>query len=67
MRALGWSLTTLLFAAPNLLAQQPSAIQPAQAPPLNVPANDPLMTLLQQWEQQMKAIKAIEANVVRTK
>jgi TIGR03009 family protein len=66
MRALGWSLTILLFAAPALLAQQPPPMPPAQAPPLNVPANNPLPVLLQQWEQQMKAIKAIEATVTRT-
>jgi TIGR03009 family protein len=67
MRALGWSLTTLLFAAPALMAQQAAAApQAALAPPLNVPANDPLLSLLQQWELQMKNIKAIEATVTRT-
>jgi TIGR03009 family protein len=64
MRALGWSLTTLLAAAPALFAQQPA--RPAQAPPLNVPGNDPLPLLLQQWEQQMKSIRAIDATVKRT-
>jgi TIGR03009 family protein len=60
MRALRWSVT-LLFAAPALFAQQP---QPA--PPLNPSIPDPLLSLLQQWEQKMKAIKAIEATIVRT-
>ncbi len=61
MRALGWSLTALFLVVPGVFAQQP-----AQPPPLNLPANDPLPVLLQQWEQQMKAIKAIEATVTRT-
>lgn len=73
MRAPGWSLTIVLFAASALVAQQPPAGRPAQAPPaaatppLNVPANDPqLAALLQQWEQRMKAIQSIQADVVRT-
>jgi TIGR03009 family protein len=73
MRAPGWSLTIVVFAAPALVAQQPPAGRPAQAPPaaavappLNVPADDPLPALLQQWEQRMKAIQSIQADVVRT-
>ena len=66
MRAFGWSLSITFLAAPALLAQQPQYTRPVQAPPLNVPANDSLMNLLQQWEQQMKNIKAIDATVSRT-
>lgn len=61
MRAAGWSLSTLLFTVSTLFAQQPPA-----APPLNPGVPDPLPGLLQQWEQAMKAIKAIDATVVRT-
>jgi TIGR03009 family protein len=61
MRIAGCSATVLLFAGPALFAQQPVA-----APPLNPGVPDALPQLLQQWEQQMKAIRAIDANVVRT-
>jgi TIGR03009 family protein len=61
MRAAGWSLMTVLFTVPALFAQQPPA-----APPLNPSIPDALPGLLQQWEQQMKAIKTIQATVVRT-
>src|SRR5215204_3638637 len=69
MRAPGWSLTTLLFATPVLLAQPqqpPRLVDPPQAPTLNVPANDPLAILLRDWEARMKAVQSIEATVVRT-
>jgi TIGR03009 family protein len=67
MRALGWSIAIPIFTATVLLAQQPPTGQPAPTPPLNVPTNDPLPTLLQQWEQRMKSIQAIEArDIVRT-
>jgi TIGR03009 family protein len=70
MRAPGWSLTILLFAVPNLLAQQPPRLvdpPTGAAPPLNVPAGDPkLDALLAQWEQRMKGIQAIDATVTRT-
>ena len=56
MRTAGWSILTVLFAVPALFAQQPPT-----APPLNPPGPDPLPGLLQQWEQQMKAIKSIQA------
>jgi TIGR03009 family protein len=61
MRIAGWSFATVLFTAPTLFAQQPPA-----AVPLNPAVPDPLPGLLQQWEQQMKGIKAIQAYVVRT-
>src|ERR1700735_5100760 len=61
MRAAGWSMMTVLFTASALFAQQPPA-----APPLNPGIPDALRGLLQQWEQQMKAIKTIQATVVRT-
>jgi TIGR03009 family protein len=61
MRSPGWSLTILLFTGPALFAQQPAA-----APPLNPSVPDPLPQLLQQWEVQMKSIRAIDANIVRT-
>src|SRR5690349_16922236 len=70
MRFPGWSIATLLLVAPGLSAQQaqpPRLVdQPAQTPPLNVPANDPLPTLLRDWEARMKSIQSIEATVIRT-
>jgi TIGR03009 family protein len=63
MRFPGWSLTTLLLIAPALPAQPQ---QPPQTPPLNVPANDKLQTLLRDWEARMKSIQSIEATVIRT-
>jgi TIGR03009 family protein len=51
----------LLFTTAAVIAQQP---QPA--PPLNPAVPDPLPGLLQQWEQKMKGIKAIDATIERT-
>jgi TIGR03009 family protein len=81
MRISGWSLTTVLLAAPALPAQPPQPpVRPA-APPAAAgqpvpgidapaaPALDPrneLDALLIQWEQKMKAVQAIEAECVRT-
>lgn len=76
MRTLGWSLASLLAAAP-LLAQQPAAkqappIAPA-APPVAAPRNvnfdpdrDPLDKLLLQWEQKMKSLRSLATPVVKT-
>jgi TIGR03009 family protein len=66
MRALGLSLSILIFASSNSFGQQPTAGQSSQTPPLNVPGNDPLPGLLQQWEQRMKTIKSIQAPIMRT-
>jgi TIGR03009 family protein len=61
MRLPGWSLVTVLLIVPAVLAQQP---QPA--PPLNPAVPDPLLGLLQQWEQKMKSIGSIQAEIQRT-
>src|SRR4051794_31863084 len=71
MRALSWSSTILFVTAPTLLAQQPprqvDPPRPVTAPALNVPPADPkLDTLLAEWDERMKAIKAIDATVTRT-
>src|SRR5207237_6811186 len=80
MHAPRWSLVILLLVMPALSAQEPPVrpvAPPGQAPPaasdpragtppLNVPADPQLATMLQQWEQRMKDIRAIEATVTRS-
>ncbi len=71
MRILGWSLASLLAAAP-LVAQQPPAKQAppvVPAAPRNVtfdPDRDPLDKLLLQWEQKMKGLQSLFTPVVKT-
>ena len=80
MRIAGCTLASLLVAAP-LIAQQPPAARPTLTPvgqsapgiPAAVPSaapalnpNDPLDTLLLQWEQKMKSVESLTAQCVRT-
>src|SRR5437762_758696 len=75
MRTPGWPLATLLLVAPALSAQQPQAQtparpaaagQPATLAPINPAADPRLDALLQQWQQKMTRIQALEALVQRT-
>ncbi|MFO0808459.1 MAG: TIGR03009 domain-containing protein [Gemmataceae bacterium] len=78
MRTLGWSLASLIAVGP-LLAQQPAAKQnspvapappPPAAPPPRVvlfdPQTNPLDKVLFDWEQKMKSVQTLFAEVVRT-
>ncbi len=68
MRTPGWSLATWLLLAPALLAQQqPAGTGGLPTPPAAPnPAQTDLDKLLQQWEQRMKSIQALEAVISRT-
>ncbi|HTK76014.1 MAG TPA: TIGR03009 domain-containing protein [Gemmataceae bacterium] len=79
MRIAGCTVASLLIAAPLIAQQQPArpnltpAGQKAAAIPTAVPSaapalnpNDPLDTLLLQWEHKMKSVESLYAKCVRT-
>jgi TIGR03009 family protein len=64
MRYCWLAITGALFLCGVLSAQQP---QQAPANPGLDPSKDPLDALLVQWEEKMKSIDTLSANVIRTK
>src|SRR5262245_32186933 len=64
MRYCWLAITSALVLCGILSAQPP---QPTPANPGLDPSKDPLDALLVQWEEKMKSIDTLSANVVRTK